>query len=125
MVRLDSLLSSQSMCSSFGSGGRLWSTDEGRLIGSAVLYMVIENFRDGDAEPVYRRFRDKGRMAPDGLKYVASWVTADLRRCFQIMECDDPSLLKQWMAHWEDLTEFEVIPVVTSAEAVAAVAPRL
>ena len=90
-----------------------------------MLYMVIENFRDGDAEPVYRRFQDRGRMAPDGLTYVASWVTADLRRCFQIMECDDPSLLKQWMAHWEDLTEFEVIPVVTSAEAVAAVAPRL
>ena len=90
-----------------------------------MLYMVIENFRDGEAEPVYRRFRDRGRMAPDGLKYVASWVTADLRRCFQIMECDDPSLLKQWMAHWADLTEFEVIPVVTSAEAVAAVAPRL
>ena len=87
-----------------------------------MLYMVIENFRDGDAVPVYRRFRDKGRQAPDGLKYIASWVTEDLRRCFQIMECDDSSLLTEWMAHWEDLTEFEVIPVVTSAEAVAAVA---
>lgn len=90
-----------------------------------MLYMVIENFRDGDAVPVYRRFRDKGRLAPDGLKYVASWVTEDLRRCFQIMDCNDPSLLTQWMAHWEDLTEFEVIPIVTSAEAVTAVAPRL
>ena len=82
-----------------------------------MLYMVIENFRDGDAVPVYRRFRDKGRLAPDGLNYIASWVTEDLRRCFQIMECDDPSLLAQWMARWEDLVEFEVIPVVTSAEA--------
>ena len=90
-----------------------------------MLYMVIENFRDGNALPVYRRFREKGRLAPDGLKYVASWVTEDLRRCFQIMECDDPSLLAQWMARWEDLTEFEVIPVVTSAEAAASVAPRL
>ncbi len=87
--------------------------------------MVIENFRDGDPVPVYRRFRDNGRLAPDGLKYVASWVTEDLRRCFQIMECDDPSLLKQWMARWEDLTEFEVIPVVTSANAADAVASRL
>ena len=90
-----------------------------------MLYMVIENFRDGNALPVYRRFREKGRLAPDGLEYVASWVTEDLRRCFQIMECDDPSLLAQWMARWEDLTEFEVIPVVTSAEAAASVAPRL
>jgi hypothetical protein len=87
--------------------------------------MVIEVFRNGDALPVYRRFRDEGRLAPDGLKYVASWVTQDLRRCFQIMECDDPSLLAEWIARWEDLTEFEVIPVVTSAEAAAAVAARL
>lgn len=90
-----------------------------------MLFMVIESFRGGDAVPVYRRFRDKGRLAPDGLKYVASWVTEDLRRCFQIMECDDLSLLTQWMAYWDDLTEFEVIPVVTSAEAAAAVADRL
>ena len=90
-----------------------------------MLYMVIETFRDGDAVPVYRRFRDKGRLAPDGLNYIASWVTKDLRRCFQIMECNDASLLTQWMARWEDLTEFEVIPVVTSAEASTAVAPRL
>ena len=90
-----------------------------------MLYIVIEQFRGGDALPVYRRFRDEGRLAPDGLRYVASWVTEDLRRCFQIMECDDSSLLAQWMARWEDLTEFEVIPVVTSAEAAASVASRL
>ena len=90
-----------------------------------MLYMIVETFRDGDAVPVYRRFRDKGRMAPDGLKYVASWVTEDLRRCFQIMECDDSSLIAQWIAHWEDVTEFEVIPVITSEQAAASVAPRL
>ena len=89
------------------------------------LYMIIENFRDGAAVPVYRRFRDEGRLAPDGLRYVASWVTEDLRRCFQIMESDDPSLLAEWMARWEDLVEFEVIPVVTSAEAAASIAARL
>ncbi len=60
-----------------------------------MLYLVVEHFRGGDALPVYRRFRDHGRLAPDGLKYVSSWVTHDLRRCFQIMECDDPSLLEQ------------------------------
>ena len=90
-----------------------------------MLYMVVEHFRDGDALPVYRRFRDEGRLAPDGLRYVASWVTEDLRRCYQVMECDEPSLLEQWTARWEDLIEFEVIPVVTSAEAAAAVASRL
>lgn len=90
-----------------------------------MLYLIVERFRDGDAVPVYRRFREKGRLAPDGLRYISSWVTTDLRRCYQIMECDDRSLLEQWMAQWEDLTEFDVIPVITSAEAVAAVAPRL
>jgi hypothetical protein len=90
-----------------------------------MLYMVIESFRNGDALPVYRRFRDHGRMAPEGLRYVASWVTQDLGRCFQIMECDDPALLAQWVAHWDDLTEFELIPVMTSADAAALVGPRL
>ena len=85
-----------------------------------MLYMVIERFRDGDAAPVYRRFREQGRMMPDGLRYVSSWITQDLRSCYQVMECDDPSLLAQWMARWEDLMDFEVIPVVTSAEAAAA-----
>jgi hypothetical protein len=90
-----------------------------------MLYMVIETFRGGDAVPVYRRFRDHGRLAPEGLRYVASWVTEDLRRCYQVMECDDPALLERWMAAWRDLVDFEVLPVVTSAAAVAAVAPRL
>src|SRR5688572_13113636 len=103
----------------------MWPLSLRRFPGMKMLYMVIENFRDGNALPVYRRFRDQGRLAPEVLKYVAGWVTEDLRRCFQIMECDVPSLLAQWMARWEDLTEFDVYPVVTSAEAAASVAPRL
>jgi uncharacterized protein DUF3303 len=90
-----------------------------------MLYLVVEHFRDGDAVPVYRRFRDRGRLMPDGIEYRGSWVTKDLRRCFQVMECDDPSLLEQWMANWNDITDFEVIPVMTSAEAAEAVASRL
>lgn len=90
-----------------------------------MLYLVIERFRAGDPLPVYRRFRDHGRLAPDGLQYVASWVTDDFRRCFQIMECEDPQLLAQWMANWQDIVEFEVIPVRTSAEAAAVLAPLL
>jgi hypothetical protein len=90
-----------------------------------MLYMIVERFRDGDARPVYRRFRDEGRLAPAGLRYVASWVTEDLRSCFQVMECEDRRLLEEWMARWHDLTEFEVIPVMTSAEAADRIAPSL
>jgi hypothetical protein len=90
-----------------------------------MLFMIIEDFRDGDPVPVYRRFRDRGRMAPDGVTYVASWVTTDHARCFQVMECDDRALLDEWISHWKDIVDFEVVPVVTSAEAVAAVTPRL
>ncbi|MGI8619639.1 MAG: DUF3303 domain-containing protein [Gemmatimonadaceae bacterium] len=90
-----------------------------------MLYMVIETFGDGDAAPVYRRVRDGGRGMPDGLQYVASWVTDDLTRCYQVMKTDRRELLDEWIAHWSDVVEFEVIPVVTSAEARAAVEPRL
>ena len=86
--------------------------------------MIIEHYKAGP-EPVYRRFRERGRMAPDGLRYVTSWVTTDLARCYQVMECDDRALLEQWMNHWSDIVEFEVIAVVTSAEAAAAVSLRL
>jgi len=88
-------------------------------------YMVIEHFRDGDAVPVYRRFRDEGRLAPDGLVYVASWVDDAMRTCYQVMEADDRALLDAWIANWADLVNFEVIPVMTSAEATERIAPRL
>jgi hypothetical protein len=90
-----------------------------------VLYLIIETFRGGDPVPVYRRFRDQGRLMPDGIEYRGSWVTEDLRSCYQIMECEDRRLLDQWIANWSDLTDFEVIPVVTSEAAAAAVEPRL
>ena len=88
-----------------------------------MLYMVIEHFRDGNARPVYERFRERGRLAPAGLEYVNSWVTDDLQHCYQVMSCDDRALLDEWIAAWEDLVEFEVIPVVTSATAAARVMP--
>lgn len=90
-----------------------------------MLYMVIEHYREGVASDVYRRFRDRGRLAPEGLVYVASWVDFDYRRCFQVMESPDESLLRQWIANWDDLVEFEVVPVRTSAEAAAAIADGL
>lgn len=87
-----------------------------------MLYMVIESFLDGDPRPVYRRFAECGRMAPEGLTYVSSWVTEDLRRCYQVMECGDRALLDEWISNWRDIVDFEVVPVVTSPEAAAAVA---
>ena len=87
-----------------------------------MLYMIIERFRDGDPRPVYRRFREQGRLAPDGLRYVSSWVTTDLTRCYQVMECEDRRLLDEWVARWNDLVDFECVPVMTSPDAAAAVA---
>jgi len=87
--------------------------------------MVVERFRGGDPVPVYRRFRDRGRLAADGLRYVTSWVSEDWRCCYQVMECEDRALLDQWIAQWQDLVDFEVIPVITSAQAVTRIEPRL
>jgi Protein of unknown function (DUF3303) len=83
--------------------------------------MIIEHFRDDNARPVYERFRARGRLAADGLRYINSWVTADLTRCYQVMECEDRQLLDDWIAAWSDLAQFEVHPVITSADAVTRV----
>jgi hypothetical protein len=90
-----------------------------------TLYMVVERFKNKDAIAVYRRFRDRGRMAPDGLLYVSSWVDEKLERCYQLMETHDPRLLDEWMAKWDDLVDFEAYPVITSREAAARAAPLL
>lgn len=87
-----------------------------------MLFLVIEHFVDSDPPPVYRRFAEVGRLAPEGLEYRGSWVTADLVRCYQVMECDDRALLEEWMAQWEDIVQFDVVEVMGSAEAAAAVA---
>jgi hypothetical protein len=87
--------------------------------------MIIENFKNHDALPVYRRFRERGWMAPEGLSYVSSWVERDLGRCFQIMATRDRALLEQWIASWSDLIDFEVYPVMSSQEAVEKVRPLL
>lgn len=89
-----------------------------------MLYMVVENFRGGDPVPVYRRFRERGRLAPEGVKYLSSWVDEKLERCFQLMETDDRLLLDEWMGYWSDLVEFEVYAVVSSAEAAERVMQR-
>jgi hypothetical protein len=85
-----------------------------------MLFMVIENYRNQDAKSVYRRFGDQGRLMPDGLTFVSSWVAADLGRCFQLMECNDVTLLQRWVSEWSDLVEFEIVPVVSAKETAAA-----
>ena len=90
-----------------------------------MLFMVVERFRDQDAKAVYRRFHDKGRMMPDGVAFVNSWVSADLGRCFQVMECNDVALLQRWIAQWSDLIDFEIVPVVTGKDTAAALADQI
>lgn len=79
-------------------------------------------FRGGNPRPVYARFRERGRLAPDGLTYVNSWVTDDLTRCYQVMDSPSRAVLDEWIRAWEDLVDFEVIPVVPSTEAASRVA---
>ena len=90
-----------------------------------MLFMVIENFRNQDGKAVYRRFRDKGRSTPDGLQFVGSWVEANLGRCFQLMECDDVTLLQRWVVEWSDLVDFEIVPVVPGKAVAEALAGQL
>ena len=92
---------------------------------SIMLYMVVEHFKGRDALPVYRRFRERGRLAPAGLIYISSWGDESFQHCFQLMETDDRTLLDQWIAGWSDLVDFEVFPVMTSQEAAEKLAPRL
>ena len=87
-----------------------------------ALFMIVEHFRNADAKPVYRRFRERGRMAPEGLTYVSSWVDENLATCYQVMETGDRSLLDEWMRNWQDVVEFEVHRVMTSQEAAQRVA---
>ena len=89
-----------------------------------MQFMVIETFRNQDAKAVYRHFRDKGRQMPDGLAFVSSWVSADLGRCFQVMECEDVTLLQRWVAEWADLVNFEILPVTQGKETAAALTPQ-
>jgi hypothetical protein len=83
--------------------------------------MVLERFRTPGAVDVYRRARDRGRMLPDGVRYVSSWIDLDFTRCFQLMEAPSVAALEPWVEKWRDLVEFEVIPVRTSADASEAI----
>lgn len=87
--------------------------------------MVVEHFKNRDPLPIYRRFRDHGRLAPEGLEYVSSWVDEPLERCFQLMETEDRNLIDEWMAKWSDIVSFEVYPVISSREAAERIASRL
>jgi hypothetical protein len=90
-----------------------------------LIYMIIEHFKNKDALPVYRRFRDRGRLLPEGLQYLSSWVDEKLERCFQLMETADRKLLDEWIDNWSDVVEFEVHPVLSSKEAADKISPLL
>jgi hypothetical protein len=90
-----------------------------------MMFMVVETFRNQDAKAIYSRLREKGRMMPDGLRFVGSWVAADLGRCFQLMETDDITLLQRWIVGWSDLMAFEIVPVVSGKDTAEALSGDL
>lgn len=91
-----------------------------------MLFMIIERFQDDDMVPIYRKVRDEGRMLPEGLKYIDSWVAPDFSRCFQLMECDDLRLFQEWRLQWRGAgVTMEIVPVVSSKDTRAVVAPYL
>jgi hypothetical protein len=90
-----------------------------------MVFMVVETFRNQDTKAIYRRLRERGRMTPDGLKFVSSWVAADLGRCFQLMEADDITSLQRWTASWSDLIAFEIVPVVSGKDTAEALSGDL
>ena len=82
-----------------------------------MLYMIIEKFHRGKAKALYKRFEEKGRLAPEGVNYVNSWISEDVTICYQVMETDTVAKIYEWISHWNDLADFEIIPVITSAQA--------
>jgi hypothetical protein len=82
-----------------------------------MLFIVVEIFHPGRVQALYERFEERGRLLPEGVRYVNSWIDEGITRCYQVMECDDPALLQEWIGHWHDLADFEVTPVLTSSEA--------
>ena len=91
-----------------------------------MLFMLIERFRDNDMIPVYRRLREQGRLLPEGLEYVDSWIEPSFARCFQLMRCDDVRLLQEWVLNWRGTgVTFEIVPVVPSRVTQGVVGPFL
>lgn len=81
-----------------------------------MLFIVIEHFKNADPAPVRERFVRDGRMLPEGVVYKASWVDAAKARCFQLMEAPESATLKEWTQRWNDLVDFEIVPVVAAKE---------
>ena len=91
-----------------------------------MLFMLIERFRDNDMLPIYKKVRDEGRLLPEGLTYVDSWIEPNFSRCFQLMECSDLRLIQEWVLQWRGSgATFEIVPVVSSKETREVVAPYL
>jgi hypothetical protein len=91
-----------------------------------MLFMIIERFRDNDMVPVYRHLREHGRVLPEGLEYIDSWIEPNFARCFQLMRCDDARLLQEWALQWRGLgMTFEIVPVIPSKDTREVVAPYL
>jgi len=74
-----------------------------------MKYMVIEYIKTGKLDAVYDRFGSCGRMLPEGLEYIDSWLSEDGDRCFQLMKTEDANLFDVWRKNWDDLVDFEIV----------------
>ena len=82
-----------------------------------MVYMIIERFHTGKGKMIYERFAEKGRLLPAGVNYLDSWIKEDVSICYQLMRSDSVEKIHEWISHWNDLADFEVIPVINSDEA--------
>ena len=82
-----------------------------------MLYMIIEKFHSSKGKLIYQRFKEKGRMMPEGVEYINSWINEPVSICYQVMESDCLEKILEWISHWSDIADFEVVPVMTSEEA--------
>ncbi|HVZ98636.1 MAG TPA: DUF3303 family protein [Chitinophagaceae bacterium] len=82
-----------------------------------MTFMIIEIFREGKIKELYQRFSEKGRQLPAGVTYVNSWIDENVTTCYQVMESDAADKIKEWTLLWEDVANFTIIPVISSAEA--------
>lgn len=82
-----------------------------------MTYMIIETFKPGKVKQIYRRLEEKGRMQPEGLTYINSWIDEDMKKCYQVMETDSVEKIHQWISNWDDVMEFKIIRVISSSEA--------
>lgn len=82
-----------------------------------MTYMIIEKFYPEKIKSLYQRFAEEGRLLPEGVEFIDSWINEDVTLCFQLMKSESREKLEEWISNWEGYAEFEIIPVISSETA--------